>query len=336
MSKVNGKDAILYKYNETTLEWVPFGCARSITLDISREMVETSISGNGIFKTYVPGAGSVSGNIEGLVFIQDNETTLVTMKSLYDLIIDGTVFNIKYYESDVTNQNYLQKELSVLLESLNETASFDNMATFSANFRGIGAPVVTSGIVFRRVTIGTQTWTVDNFEGTRYLNGDTIPQATSSIEWQDYAETDTGAWCYFNFSTDPYYIGLGKFYNWHAISDARGIGYDGWHIPTQAEWETLKDYGPVNTDLLSLKEVGDEHWSVPNGNNNTGLTLIGSGLVLDDGTTGDLLNAASFWIDEDLGGGYGNGFTYFGYTDPELYAVSALKGYGRSLRFIED
>jgi uncharacterized protein (TIGR02145 family) len=336
MSKVNGKDAVLYKYNETTLEWVPFGCARSITLDISREMVETSITGNGVFKTYIPGAGSVTGTIEGLVFINWVETDMITMKTMYDYIIQGAPMTLKYYEEDTNGTTYLKKEITAYIESLNETSSFDNMNTFTANFRGIGAPTITSEYIFNgpKVTIGDQIWTTQNFNGATYKNGDLITFCANSTEWIAANTAEEGAWCYFNFETDSYYTGLGKLYNFYAIKDARGIGYNGWHIPTEAEWSTLKDYGPVNSDLLSIKESGSIHWNTANGNNNTGLTLIGSGQALEDGTFGDLRNGASFWINEDLGGGYGNGFSYYDWTD--FYVNAGTYGAGKSLRFIKD
>jgi len=276
MSKVNGKDAILYKYNETTLEWVPFGCARSITLDISREMVETSISGNGIFKTYVPGAGSVTGTIEGIVFIQTIESTLVTMKSLYDLIIGGTVFNIKYYENDIDGVTYLQKELTVILESLNETASFDNMVTFSANFRGIGAPIVTTGTDIPRVTIGSRTWSTENFAGETYVNGDNIPQATNQTDWNNYAIAETGAWCYYQFNPD--FANFGKLYNYHVVNDARGVGYPGWHVPNDDDSDDLLAYITTN-GAASLLSDDITYWEAVNGTNASGLTLIGSGFM---------------------------------------------------------
>jgi uncharacterized protein (TIGR02145 family) len=331
MSKVNGKDAILYKYNETTLDWVPFGCARSITLDISREMVETSITGNGVFKTYVPGAGSVSGTIEGLVFISLDSPTLITMKEVYDLIINGTTFNIKYYERDFTFQTYLQKELTVLLESLNETASFDNMVTFSANFRGVGAPIVKMGNPAISTTqIGTQIWTTLNFREVLYLNGDFIPYAANATEWTDYADSSTGAWCYYNF--DPVNSSYGKLYNWFAINDSRGFGYEGFHIPTEAEWTDLKS--AVSGDGLKLKESGTTHWLTDNGTDDYLFGAKGNGDVNNTGDSENLKEFAYYWTSDEDGAPYGK--SYFILDDGGITNSSYEKGYGMSVRLIED
>ena len=334
MAKVNGKDAILYKYNEVTLDWVHFGCARSLTLDISREMVETSITGNGVFKTYIPGAGSVTGTIEGLVFLITTDFELVTMKNLYDLIIDGTTFNIKYYETDITNSNYLQKELTVLLESLNETASFDNMVTFSANFRGVGAPSVTAGIpgVIPKVTIGSQTWTSQNFMGTHYLNGDLIPFAANEEEWNTFSGNGIGAWCFYDFNTDN--ADYGRLYNWFAATDSRGIGYVGFHLPTDSEWNELKTSGEIAGDALKLKETGTDYWTTNNGVNTFGFNARGNGDITDAGTSENLKDVSFLWTaDAD---GVSNAITWYITDAGDIANYSLLKGYGLALRFIQD
>lgn len=331
MAKVNGKDAILYKFNDTTDEWVPFGCARSISLDISREMVETSITGNGVFKTYVPGAGSVSGTIEGLVFLSLDSPDLVNMKELYDLIINGTTFNIKYYEKDTTNTAFLVKELTVLLESLNETASFDNMVTFSANFVGIGAPIITEGNPsVPRTLIGSKYWSTVNFDGTTYKNGDTIPQATNQTEWNSYDANEIGAWCYYQFN--PAFANFGKLYNYHAVLDSRGIGYAGWHVPTSADITDLENYIAASTIGPSeLMSTDSTYWEVVYGTNESGLSLIGSGIQEDTGGYAKRQQAFLYYIN--------TGAPVYFYIDLNTtwgLATSTEYGFGMSLRFVQD
>jgi len=63
---------------------------------------------------------------------------------MYDKIISGERIQIKYYEIDDDN-HYLQKVCYVYIESINETSSFDNMVTFTASFKGDGAPTITYG-----------------------------------------------------------------------------------------------------------------------------------------------------------------------------------------------
>jgi hypothetical protein len=71
MGLVRGEDVILtvLQNQENTPVQVPFGCARSITFDISTDFIETSVTDSGAFKTFIPSGKQYSGNIEGLVFI---------------------------------------------------------------------------------------------------------------------------------------------------------------------------------------------------------------------------------------------------------------------------
>jgi len=269
MGLVRGEDVILSALisQEGTVVPVPFGCARSVTFDISTDFIETSGIDSGNFKTFLPSGKQFSGNIEGLVFLDKpviletratttldltaiadsgifptsgnlfclirafepsfwvnlfftttgtfaNFTDFITfmnnginagvtgytsvisgnsliitarpglgdningnacqcswslagvpqsdinndftggidgynpskisLGSMYDKIISGEKIFLKYYETDDAN-HYLQKLCEVYIESINETASFDNMVTFTATFKGNGGPTITYG-----------------------------------------------------------------------------------------------------------------------------------------------------------------------------------------------
>jgi predicted secreted protein len=218
MGKVRGEDVILYLQDTTYKCNHPIGCARSVTFDVQQDLVETSVTGNGRFRTYVPGAASWSASAEGIVAISSLSPVTITvplswvdmpprafvldaidlcikvggsliilgtdnadgtytvtnyslynagtqtiiyvgeviptftpvtadityeeqdgygMNNLYDAIIDGTPILIEFYETD-TDGHFLKKQGTGYIESLNEVASFDNMATFTANFKGNG------------------------------------------------------------------------------------------------------------------------------------------------------------------------------------------------------
>lgn len=218
MGKVRGEDVVLYLENIGDKCNQPIACARSITFDIQQDLIETSITGNGRFRTYVPGAASWNANCEGLVALKNINTITVTgqisryenlgiegfiidipdlcikiggtlivsgtgaadgsyivlnfgttgggtetlitvttpvpnfttinasltyqelnfgMENMYDSIIAGTNVFLEFYETDVDG-NYLKKTGTAYIESLNETSSFDNMATFTVNLKGTG------------------------------------------------------------------------------------------------------------------------------------------------------------------------------------------------------
>lgn len=147
MGVVYGKDVIISIPDLDAHIDMPIGCARSATFDIKMDTIETSQVGYAQFRTYTTGAVTVSGSIDGLVFISDGTSSTYDLGRMMDAIMSGTIFSIKFYETDFENVNYLQKECNVIFESITETASFDNVNTFSASFKGTGTPTITYGTI---------------------------------------------------------------------------------------------------------------------------------------------------------------------------------------------
>lgn len=93
------------------------------------------------------------------------------------------------------------------------------------------------GNVYHTVTIGTQTWMVENLKTTRYRNGDVIGTTTASIPND---ATSKYQWAYGNNEANV--AKYGRLYTWYAATDTRNIAPAGWHVPTDAEWTTLQNY----------------------------------------------------------------------------------------------
>ena len=101
-----------------------------------------------------------------------------------------------------------------------------------------GTPTVTDyeGNVYATVQIGNQCWMKENMRATKYADGTSITQATTSQ----------------SSITTPYYYNPGNptnygyLYNWPAAkglhSDNQGICPDGWHVPSYGEWTELTQY----------------------------------------------------------------------------------------------
>ncbi|WP_461249401.1 FISUMP domain-containing protein, partial [Streptococcus uberis] len=67
-------------------------------------------------------------------------------------------------------------------------------------------------------------WTLVNFSGTTFSNGDPIPEVTNQSVW----DSTTGpAWCYYNNDSANGTI-YGKLYNRAAVTDARGLAPAGY------------------------------------------------------------------------------------------------------------
>ncbi|MEI7597296.1 MAG: fibrobacter succinogenes major paralogous domain-containing protein [Bacteroidota bacterium] len=137
------------------------------------------------------------------------------------------------------------------------------------------------GNVYHTITIGTQTWMVENLKVTHYRNGDPINHLSDPALW---TTTKTGAYCnYENLGTNGEIYG--RLYNWYALVEGPVIAPTGWHIPTNAEWQILVDYlGGVNAAGGKLKEEGLTHWQTPNtsATNQSGFAALPSGVIAMD------------------------------------------------------
>lgn len=100
------------------------------------------------------------------------------------------------------------------------------------------------GNVYHTVTIGTQTWLLENLKTTKYNDGTSIPNVTDDLAWRNLT---TGAYCIYKNSkvNDSKY---GKLYNWHAVNTGI-LAPKGWHVPTKDEWSTLNNYVSTHTGI---------------------------------------------------------------------------------------
>ena len=182
------------------------------------------------------------------------------------------------------------------------------------------------------VVIGTQTWMLRNLDVETYKNGDPIPQVQDPEAW---AALTTGAWCYFN--NDPANgQTYGKLYNSYAVTDPRGLGPEGYHVPSVTEWNTLNSFlGGTNLSAGRLKSVTG--WTAPNAaSNSSGFTGLPGGYR---GPTGAFLNRFTwgYWHTNDNV----NGSLYFARHETTSlniapYNVNNRVKLGLSVRCVKD
>ncbi len=115
------------------------------------------------------------------------------------------------------------------------------------------------------VVIGTQEWTTRNAEHVTYRDGTAIPQVTEQTAWDNLT---TGAWCYYNNDSANAET-HGKLYNWYAVAgiyDEASLNDDtlrkefapeGYHVPTQTEQFTLRDFIGGTLSGYKLKATGN-------------------------------------------------------------------------------
>lgn len=93
------------------------------------------------------------------------------------------------------------------------------------------------GNIYNTVTIGTQTWMVENLKTTRYNDGSSIPLVTDGNAWDNLT---SHGYCYYNndlINKQTY----GCLYNYYAAK-ATTLAPVGWHVPSDTEWKTLENF----------------------------------------------------------------------------------------------
>ncbi|MFA5151455.1 MAG: FISUMP domain-containing protein [Clostridia bacterium] len=158
----------------------------------------------------------------------------------------------------------LQSEIEVLLDTAMGCLYYYGSA--------IGGQFVYEG--YEEVQIGTQVWMKRNwdvnFPGSKVYDND-----------EDNREV------------------YGGLYNWYQINQGNFIP-DGWHVPTEAEINTLLTYiGGILIGGGKLKEFGLDHWLTPNtdGGDNFGFKALPGGKY--DSAFSLLTEAGLFWLADE-------------------------------------
>jgi uncharacterized protein (TIGR02145 family) len=153
--------------------------------------------------------------------------------------------------------------------------------------------------VYTAVIIGDQVWMVQNLKVTHYRNGDPIPNVTG-VNWDALTE---GAYC--DYQNGGWNLSYGRLYNWYAATDERDIAPEGWHVPTDEEWQALVDHlGGMLVAGAKLKETGWTHWQAPNefATNESEFTAVAGGRrSAGNSSFWDLGEAAVLWSSTEAG-----------------------------------
>ncbi|MDP4267856.1 MAG: fibrobacter succinogenes major paralogous domain-containing protein [Bacteroidota bacterium] len=156
--------------------------------------------------------------------------------------------------------------------------------TFNTNIKYDSFIDPRDGYKYRTVKIGNRIWMAQNL---------------------NYAAS--GSWCYKDSA--EFCNVYGRLYDWttamqgsgssnDTINVIKGICPDGWHIPSDIEWNILikvllGDYSAGG----EMKEKGTSHWNSPNkgASNISGFTALPAGFRLKSGTFFGINDAANFW-----------------------------------------
>jgi uncharacterized protein (TIGR02145 family) len=183
----------------------------------------------------------------------------------------------------------------------------------------VGQVADIDGNVYKTVKIGDQWWMAENLKVTRYRNGDEIPEKTDDDEW----DSSTGGRCSYKNDSANFAI-YGALYNWFAVNDSRILAPEGWHVPTDEEWQELIDN--LGGDTLAggkMKSTGtikngDGLWrgSDENTTNESGFSALPGGYRYSHGVFDGVGSNAYFWsATESRGGNAWYRYLYYGTTN---------------------
>ncbi|MBN1465454.1 T9SS type A sorting domain-containing protein [candidate division KSB1 bacterium] len=171
--------------------------------------------------------------------------------------------------------------------------------------------------------------------GNQTMNVTIVRTVTDNSQW---ANLTTGAWCAYN--NDPANAATyGLLYNWYAVNDSRKIAPNGWHVPTDTEWQILVDYlGGSSVAGGKMKEAGTAHWNSPN----TGATnesrfsgLPGGCRYNDDGYFASMDSYAYFWSSAESHSSHA-WYRIMHYDLTDVYRYYLNKPFGFSVRCVRD
>jgi len=177
------------------------------------------------------------------------------------------------------------------------------------------------GNIYPSIVIDSKVWMAKDLRVTHYPNGDPIPNITDEAAWSNLNENNIDdAYCFYNNDSNTDYGALYTYAaaigdNWERDNSningegGQGICPDGWHLPTDSEWNSLRHYLTNNSTSSyaggELKETGLTHWNYPNtgATNSVGFTAIPGGMRREsDGTFNGLGNFVVWWSATDYEG----------------------------------
>ena len=204
------------------------------------------------------------------------------------------------------------------------------------------------GNVYHTVTIGTQTWMVENLKTTRLNDGTAIPNVMDNTEWTVLI---TPGYCWYDNDPTTYENTFGALYNGYAVSTGK-LAPTGWHVATNAEWTTLQNY--VSTNLgtstsLAKALAATSYWSASTAggaigndltiNNSTGFTAFSGGYRMSvDGSYNDILISGNWWCStfDEFSGGSNLYFSYLLNSNNNVVNSTSSISDGYSVRCVKD
>jgi uncharacterized protein (TIGR02145 family) len=202
------------------------------------------------------------------------------------------------------------------------------------------------GNEYKTVTIGTQTWMIENLKTTRFNDGTAIPHVADSAEW---GALETPGFCWYDNDSARYHETYGILYNWHAVNTGK-LAPAGWHVPTLDERLTLesnvhKYY--YKSESLAKILAANSHWQTVSGssavggdlsrNNASGFSALPGGFRVNIGRSFSKIDSTGIWWSASASDSLRLAWTMsIQYNQATVERAKYLKWRGYSVRCVKD
>jgi uncharacterized protein (TIGR02145 family) len=194
-----------------------------------------------------------------------------------------------------------------------------------------GEPLTYEGQQYNTVQIGTQCWMAENLNVGTKVN----------TAYDQFNNNIVEKYCY-NNSDDSCGI-YGGLYQWPEMmqyvsdSGAQGICPNGWHIPTNSEWNILEDYIPEPNIGKKLQAEGNP--CINDGCEylgESGFDALLGGLRYYNGSSLGIREAGDFWTSSESNSGYPYTYKEVHKTYPYVNTQAIYGSRGFSVRCLKD
>lgn len=202
----------------------------------------------------------------------------ITIKSTFDITIKDSIENMGIcwgshpnpsIYSNFTSSSLKDSTMYSRIEGLEPNTKYYARVYTSNKDKEVYGPEIEfttnntvldiEGNLYNTVTIGYQTWMVENLKTTKYNDGSPIPLVTSNTNW---AEFDSPGYNWYDYNTENKNL-YGALYNWPVVNSGE-LCPEGWHIPSDTEWTTLAGYLGGEYKAGGFLKSASNHWLSPN------------------------------------------------------------------------
>lgn len=129
MAKIKGKNVLVQIFKEGV--WTNFGCAISVSLDVTTEMIETSEKNAGKFATFLPAKISFTGSLSGYV-----DLTKLSLKQFREYQLAGTKLKMIWKRAEGADTYTESAEFFVT--NTHDEASYIGFNSYTVDLQGTG------------------------------------------------------------------------------------------------------------------------------------------------------------------------------------------------------